>query len=226
MKKSTGYLIIAVFWFVVLVIAMLSSTKTQAQTQIDNCDSLSWTQYPVAGLSITLDTTGAGTHPYGVDSVEVIWTACNSTQCYSAPMGMTGYFPQVSLSDTLKVCFDAWFYSTALGGNWFWEYCSQCDSIIHDGTSWVLFTTQGNSWECTLLGCVDVGIGLGTYATQLDCESDPNTMCYIISNINEIKPIIGFNKIYDLMGREFKSEVGDLPKGLYIINNKKVVIIK
>jgi hypothetical protein len=138
-SKRAGYLIIAVFWFVVLVIAMLSSTKTQAQTQIDNCDSLSWTQYPVAGLSITLDTTGAGTHPYGVDSVEVIWTACNSTQCYSAPMGMTGYFPQVSLSDTLKVCFDAWFYSTALGGNWFWEYCSQCDSIIHDGTSWVLF---------------------------------------------------------------------------------------
>jgi hypothetical protein len=226
MKKSTGYLIVAVFWFVVLVIAMLSSTKTQAQTQIDNCDSLSWTQYPVAGLSITLDTTGAGTHPYGVDSVEVIWTACNSTQCYSAPMGMTGYFPQVSLSDTLKVCFDAWFYSTTLGGNWFWEYCSQCDSIIHDGTSWVVFITQGNSWECTLLGCIDVGIGLGTYATQLDCESDPNTMCYIISNINEIKPIIGFNKIYDLMGREFKSEVGDLPKGLYIINNKKVVIIK
>lgn len=227
MKKSTGYLIVAVFWFVVLVIAMLSSTKTQAQTQIDNCDSLSWTQYPVAGLSITLDTTDAGTHPYGVDSVEVIWTACNSTQCYSAPMGMTGYFPQVSLSDTLKVCFDAWFYSTTPNnGVQFWEFCSQCDSIIHDGTSWVLFTTQGNSWECTLLGCVDVGIGLGTYATQLDCESDPNTMCYIISNINEIKPIIGFNKIYDLMGREFKSEVGDLPKGLYIINNKKVVIIK
>ena len=138
-KKSTGYLIVAAFWMVVL---MLASTKTQAQTPIDNCDSLSWTQYPVTGLSITLDTTGAGTSSYGVDSVEVIWTACNSTQCYSAPIGMTGYFPQVSLSDTLKVCFDAWFYSNNPNGQVFWEFCSQCDSIIHDGTSWVLFSVS------------------------------------------------------------------------------------
>ena len=62
---------------ILLVLLVLFGLQTQAQTQIDNCDSLSWTQYPVAGLSITLDTTGAGTHPYGVDSVEVIWTACN-----------------------------------------------------------------------------------------------------------------------------------------------------
>ena len=138
-KKSTGYLIVAAFW---LAICLLASTKTQAQTPIDNCDSLSWTQYPVTGLSITLDTTGAGTSSYGVDSVEVIWTACNSTQCYSAPIGMTGYFPQVSLSDTLKVCFDAWFYSNNPNGQVFWEFCSQCDSIIHDGTSWVLFSVS------------------------------------------------------------------------------------
>ena len=142
MKKistSTGYLIVAAFW---LVICLLASTRTQAQTPIDNCDSLSWTQYPVTGLSITLDTTGAGTSSYGVDSVEVIWTACNSIQCYSAPIGMTGYFPQVSLSDTLKVCFDAWFYSNNPNGQVFWEFCSQCDSIIHDGTSWVLFNVS------------------------------------------------------------------------------------
>ena len=138
-RKSTGYLIVVAFW---VVLAMLVSMQVQAQTPIDNCDSLSWSQYPVTGLSITLDTTGAGTSSYGVDSVEVIWTACNSTQCYSAPIGMTGYFPQVSLSDTLKVCFDAWFYSTTFQGQVFWEFCSQCDSIIHDGTSWVLFNVS------------------------------------------------------------------------------------
>ena len=138
-NRSKSYLIVAAFW---LAICLLASTRTQAQTPIDNCDSLSWTQYPVTGLSITLDTTGAGTSSYGVDSVEVIWTACNSIQCYSAPIGMTGYFPQVSLSDTLKVCFDAWFYSNNPNGQVFWEFCSQCDSIIHDGTSWVLFSTS------------------------------------------------------------------------------------
>ena len=138
-RKSTGYLIVVAFW---VVLVMLVSTQAQAQTPIDNCDSLSWSQYPVTGLSITLDTTGAGTSSYGVDSVDVIWSACNSTQCYSAPTGMTGYFPQVSLSDTLKVCFDAWFYSTTFQGTVFWEFCSQCDSIIHDGTSWVLFNVS------------------------------------------------------------------------------------
>jgi hypothetical protein len=121
------------------LVVLLVSLGLQAQTPIDNCDSLSWSQYPVTGLSITLDTTGAGTSSYGVDSIEVMWTACNSTQCYSAPIGMTGYFPQVSLSDTLKVCFDVWFYSTTFQGAVFYEFCSQCDSIIHDGTSWVLF---------------------------------------------------------------------------------------
>ena len=138
-RKSTGYLIVVAFW---VVLAMLVSMQVQAQTPIDNCDSLSWSQYPVTGLSITLDTTGAGTSSHGVDSVEVIWTACNTTTCYSAPMGMTGYFPQVSLSDTLKVCFDAWFYSSTPQGQVFWEFCSQCDSIIHDGTSWVLFNVS------------------------------------------------------------------------------------
>ena len=138
-SKSTSYFIVVAFWMAIL---MLIAEKTQAQTPIDNCDSLSWTQYPVTGLSITLDTTGAGTSSYGVDSVEVIWTACNSTQCYSAPIGMTGYFPQVSLSDTLKVCFDVWFYSTTFQGTVFYEFCSQCDSIIHNGTSWVLFSVS------------------------------------------------------------------------------------
>ena len=83
-----------------------------------------------------------------------------------------------------------------------------------------------NAWECTPFGCADVGIGLGTYFTQLECESDTTTGCYIISGINEIKPIDNYSKIYDILGREYKSKVGDLPKGLYIIDNKKTVIIK
>ena len=140
--------------------------QTQAQTSIDNCDSLSWSQYPVAGLSITLDTTGAGTSPHGVDSVEVIWTACNTTTCYSAPMGMTGYFPQVSLSDTLKVCFDAWFYSSTPQGQVFWEFCSQCDSIIHDGNSWVLFN-RGNTVGINELGFVIEEDGVRWYSDQM-----------------------------------------------------------
>ena len=88
---------------------------------------------------------------------------------------------------------------------------------------------SSNSWECTPFGCADVGIGMGTYATQLDCESDTaniNTPCFVITSINEIKPNNNINKIYDILGREYKSKVGKLKDGLYIIDNKKISIIK
>ena len=89
----------------------------------------------------------------------------------------------------------------------------------------VYFSTSagsGNSWECTPFGCADVGVGLGTYATQLDCESDATTGCYIISAINEIAPIDSYNKTYDILGRKWKVQFGDLPKGMYITNNKLI----
>ena len=86
-----------------------------------------------------------------------------------------------------------------------------------------------NSWECTPFGCADVGIGMGTYATQLDCESDTsniNTPCFVLTSINEIELSNKINKIYDVLGREYKSRVGDLNNGLYIIDNIKVIINK
>ena len=88
---------------------------------------------------------------------------------------------------------------------------------------------SSNSWECTPFGCADVGIGLGTYSTQLDCESDStnvNTPCFVLTSINEIELSNKINKIYDVLGREYKSRVGDLNNGLYIIDNIKVIINK
>ena len=128
MKKSTSYLIVAAFW---LAILMLVSEKTQAQQSW--CDSLTTQHYPVSGISITLTSI-----PAGVDSVEVLWTACNTSTCYSAD-GVTGYFPWISLSDTVKLCYDVWLYTANTV-----ETCNQCDSIIHDGNSWILFNV-GNT---------------------------------------------------------------------------------
>jgi hypothetical protein len=136
MKTRIGYLIVAAFWMVVL---MLASTKTQAQifqNPLVNCDSLTTQHYPVTGISITLDTSIAIFT--SVDSVEVLWTACNTSTCYSA-YGMTGYFPQISLSDTVKICYDVWVYNSNTV-----ETCNKCDSIIHDGNSWILFN-RGNT---------------------------------------------------------------------------------
>jgi len=83
---------------------------------------------------------------------------------------------------------------------------------------------SSNSWECTPFGCADVGIGNGSYATQYDCESDStniNTPCFVVTSINEItNNTKQDNKMYDVLGREWKVQFGDLPKGIYIINNK------
>jgi len=108
---------------------------TQIQAQQSWCDSLTTQHYPVAGISITLTSI-----PSGVDSVEVLWTACNTSTCYSAN-GVTGYFPLISLSDTVKLCYDAWLYE-----NNTIETCSQCDSLVFDQglSSWIMFSSQGN----------------------------------------------------------------------------------
>ena len=82
-----------------------------------------------------------------------------------------------------------------------------------------------NSWECTPFGCADVGIGIGTYATQLECESDTsniNTPCFVLTSINEIELSNKINKIYDILGREWMVNYQELPRGMYIINNMKV----
>jgi len=83
------------------------------------------------------------------------------------------------------------------------------------------------SWECTPFGCADVGIGLGSYTTQYDCESDSanvNTPCFVITSIDEIKSINKENKIFDILGREWNVNINNLPKGLYIINSQKMFI--
>tara|TARA_B110000037_G_scaffold222643_1_gene298491 strand:- start:2500 stop:4272 length:1773 start_codon:yes stop_codon:yes gene_type:complete len=80
-----------------------------------------------------------------------------------------------------------------------------------------------NAWECTPFGCADVGVGLGTYATQLDCEGDSTTGCYIISSIEEINPANSIAITYDVLGRPYTVSPSELPRGIYIIDNKKVI---
>ena len=88
-------------------------------------------------------------------------------------------------------------------------------------------SSSGLSWECTPFGCADVGIGIGSYATQYDCESDSanaNTPCFVITSVDEIKSINKENKIFDILGREWNMNINNLPKGLYIINSQKMFI--
>ena len=78
---------------------------------------------------------------------------------------------------------------------------------------------SGNAWECTPFGCTDIGAG-GTYATQLDCESDPTTGCYVMTSIKEIENNTISLPLYDVYGRE----VTKIKKNtLYIKNNEKFI---
>jgi hypothetical protein len=80
--------------------------------------------------------------------------------------------------------------------------------------------STGDAWECTPFGCADVGAGFGSYLTQLDCESDPATGCYIMTSIKEIQSTNILSPTYDVFGREVKK----LQKNtMYIRNNKKFI---
>ena len=77
----------------------------------------------------------------------------------------------------------------------------------------------GNAWECTPFGCADIGGG-GSYATQLDCETDPTTGCYVMTSIKEIESANIFSPIYDVFGREV---IKTRKNTMYITNNKKFI---
>ena len=99
------------------------------------CDSISyWTDHG-QGLFIGLDTSSMIHNP---DSIEVLWSICNSSQCYTGD-GISDYFPQITTTDTIKACYDAYLYENGVA-----EICTHCDSLVYDQGvyNWVLFNTS------------------------------------------------------------------------------------
>jgi len=99
------------------------------------CDSITyWTDHS-QGFNVGLDTSNIVHTP---DSMEVSWQICTNGQCYGGD-GMYDYFPQVMTTDTLKLCYDVMLWEMGV-----LEVCTNCDSLIYDGSNWVLFSNQGN----------------------------------------------------------------------------------
>ena len=115
----------------IIILFILLGLQTQAQQSPAYfcCDSITYTIDPSQGFNISLDTTGMVHNP---DSIEVLWSVCNSSQCYSAT-GMFAYFGQIMTTDTLKVCYDAYLYENNM-----LDLCNSCDSLVYNGNSWVL----------------------------------------------------------------------------------------
>lgn len=134
MKKLNYYE--ALIWTFVITIMMTIALPAKAQqaTPYFCCDSITYNIDPSQGFNISLDTTNIVHNP---DSIEVMWAICNSSQCY-AGTGMYDYFPQIMTTDTLKVCYDVYLYESNMV-----EVCTRCDSLVFNGTDWVLFS-MGN----------------------------------------------------------------------------------
>jgi len=111
-----------------LLLALLVLLGLQTQAQVNYCDSISYStsstlNYPlgIAGSISTLDSSA---------TTSWIWTVCNSDMCYSGS-GQWAYFPQVSPTDTLKVCYDV-----IIDINGMTYACSKCDTLIYNQNSY------------------------------------------------------------------------------------------
>ena len=114
-----------------LILLVLLGFKTQAQVMF--CDSISY------GTSSTINfpfiVSGTANIP---GTVTWDWSVCNANLCYSGS-GPNASFGQVSLTDTLKVCYDV-----TIDINGFTYVCSGCDSLVYNPNTyqWEKITAQ------------------------------------------------------------------------------------
>jgi len=120
----------------VLLVSLGLQTQAQQPAPYFCCDSITYWTDQGQGLSVGLDTSGI---IHDADTIEVLWTVCNSTMCY-AGQGMYAFFGQIVTTDTIKVCYDA----SITEANSI-ETCSRCDSLVFDQNTytWILFS-MGN----------------------------------------------------------------------------------
>ena len=108
-----------------LLLLLLILLGLQTKAQINFCDSISYTT--TSTINYPFIVTGIANIP---GTVSWNWTVCNSTLCYSSS-GVSASFGQVSLTDTLKVCYDV-----TIDINGMTYACSGCDSLVYNPNSY------------------------------------------------------------------------------------------
>ena len=116
------------------ILSIFFAGRCSAQTSY--CDQLPYSTYQSQELIVTGN---ASTLFNMVDSIEWNWQACNSTLCYPG-YGQIVTFPNILTTDTVKLCYDVYLY--IMGTPYI---CSNCDSLIFSGGSWVLLTSTTTS---------------------------------------------------------------------------------
>jgi len=116
-----------------LILLVLFGFKSQAQIMF--CDSISYGTSSTINFPLIVSGSGTVNIP-GVVTWD--WTVCDANMCYSSS-GINANFGQVSLTDTLKVCYDV-----LIDINGFTYVCSGCDSLVYNPNSyqWEKITAQ------------------------------------------------------------------------------------
>ena len=121
-----------------LLLISLIALGIKTSAQVNYCDSISYTT--TSTLNFPLVVSGIANIP-GI--VTWNWTVCNANLCYSSS-GVNASFGQVSLTDTLKVCYDV-----LIDINGMTYACSGCDSLVYNPNSyqWEKMSTLPTSIE-------------------------------------------------------------------------------
>ena len=109
-----------------LIFILLVALGLQTQAQVMYCDSISYTTSSTINFPFGV----SGSIPNIPGTVTWNWSVCNATLCYSGS-GPNASFGQVSLTDTLKVCYDV-----LIDINGFTYTCSGCDSLVYNPNSY------------------------------------------------------------------------------------------
>ena len=117
---------------IILILLVLLGFKTQAQVMF--CDSISYTTSSTINFPFGVH----GSIPNVPGTVTWDWQVCNSNMCYSGS-GINASFGQVSLTDTLKVCYDV-----LIDISGFTYVCTSCDTLVYNPNSyqWEKITAQ------------------------------------------------------------------------------------
>ena len=106
-----------------LLFILLMALGFQTQAQIMYCDSISYGTSSTINFPLIVSGSGTANIP---GTVTWDWTVCDANLCYIGS-GINASFGQVSLTDTLKVCYDV---TIDIGG--FTYVCSGCDSLRYN----------------------------------------------------------------------------------------------
>jgi hypothetical protein len=131
-----------------ILLALLVSLGLQTQAQMIPCDSLSYSIVVDSTNWNTLTVTGnANGISNIVDSIDWNFTACNALTCYISQGNNPYSFPSILVTDTVKLCYDAFIYFDSMT-----YICTECDSLVYDfmTDTWVLFN-MGNPTSITEL---------------------------------------------------------------------------